>query len=167
MPAGKISYGAFTPGALDIIGGGTSTPRTIKLWDNVIVNNNLSVQSLTVNGTPVTGGGGASSFTPSYQYPSLGAGWNPADVTEGGPPKYYVDPTGRVVLSGGVRDGVANTAIFFVPSNLAPRLRQNAAVGRNAGLNPISLRVNPDGAIFSLLASTNTVNLTFSWHPSD
>ena len=41
--AGKIGYGTFTPNALDIIGGGTSTPRTIKLWDNVTIPGTLMV----------------------------------------------------------------------------------------------------------------------------
>ena len=50
IDAGKIGYGTFTPGALDIIGAGTSTPRTIKLWDNVTVNNNLAVTGSTLLG---------------------------------------------------------------------------------------------------------------------
>lgn len=40
--AGKIGYQTFTSGALDIVGAGTST-RTVKLWDNVTVNNDLNV----------------------------------------------------------------------------------------------------------------------------
>ena len=49
IDAGKIGYGTFTPGALDIIGAGTST-RTIKLWDNVIVNGGLTASGGTVLG---------------------------------------------------------------------------------------------------------------------
>ena len=40
--AGRIGYQTFTAGALDIVGAGTATPRTIKLWDNVTVNGNVT-----------------------------------------------------------------------------------------------------------------------------
>jgi predicted acyltransferase (DUF342 family)/transcriptional antiterminator Rof (Rho-off) len=44
--AGKIGYGTFTVGSLDIVGAGTST-RTIKMWDNVVVSNRFSIGTQT------------------------------------------------------------------------------------------------------------------------
>lgn len=52
--AGKLGYQTITTGALDIIGAGTASgSRGIKLWDNVLVNNTLTV----TNG--VSGGSGS------------------------------------------------------------------------------------------------------------
>lgn len=51
--AGKIGYQTFTSGALDIVGAGTTSGyRSVKLWDNVNVNGNL-----TVNGSIQFGSG--------------------------------------------------------------------------------------------------------------
>lgn len=47
--AGKIGYETFTAGALDIVGAG-GNPRTIKLWDNVIIPGTATVGATTVNG---------------------------------------------------------------------------------------------------------------------
>ena len=44
--AGKIGYGTFTAGALDIVGGGTTgSNRTVKIWDNLQVQTNISSSS--------------------------------------------------------------------------------------------------------------------------
>ncbi|MDX2002956.1 MAG: hypothetical protein SFW35_11020 [Chitinophagales bacterium] len=43
--AGKIGYQLFTTGSLDIVGAGTGI-RTIKLWDNVNVNTNLTMGNI-------------------------------------------------------------------------------------------------------------------------
>ena len=42
IDAGRIGYQSYTVGALDIIGAGTTSIRTIKLWDNVIINGTVS-----------------------------------------------------------------------------------------------------------------------------
>jgi hypothetical protein len=53
--AGTIGYATYTAGNLDIVGAGPTDPgRAIKLWDDVTVQRNLSVNgALTVNGAPV------------------------------------------------------------------------------------------------------------------
>jgi hypothetical protein len=40
--AGKMGYQLFTSGALDIVGAGTS-PRTVKVWDNLTVQSNIGI----------------------------------------------------------------------------------------------------------------------------
>lgn len=89
--AGKIGYGTFTPNALDIIGGGTSTPRTIKLWDNVVVSNAFSPGSYTGllstsgnqfswNGTSNGGNTTITSTTRGYSANNTSLLYNPAQI---------------------------------------------------------------------------------------
>ncbi|MDA1274735.1 MAG: tail fiber domain-containing protein [Verrucomicrobia bacterium] len=53
--AGKIGYETFTAGALDIVGAG-GNPRTIKLWDNVIIPGSATISgAATVGATTVNG----------------------------------------------------------------------------------------------------------------
>jgi Chaperone of endosialidase len=60
--AGKIGYGTFDAGALCIVGAGTAT-RTVKMWDNVTVNNNLTVgSSIGCNYISITNGAQCATF---------------------------------------------------------------------------------------------------------
>ena len=45
--AGRIGYEIFGVGALDIVGGGAVVPRTVKLWDNVVIPGTLTVAGTT------------------------------------------------------------------------------------------------------------------------
>ena len=46
--AGKMGYQTFTTGALDIVGAGTSN-RTVKIWDNLLVGNNVGFGTTSPN----------------------------------------------------------------------------------------------------------------------
>ena len=77
--AGLVGYQALTPGALDIIGGGTvAGSLTVKLWDNVTIPGTLAVAGNTNTGALTA----PSISTPALTvagtrvYPQVNADWN-------------------------------------------------------------------------------------------
>lgn len=66
--AGKIGYGTFTSGSLDIVGAGTAAgSRGVRLWDNVSIANNLSV-----GGGLSVGGSGTNFQNMIFGYSNIG-----------------------------------------------------------------------------------------------
>ena len=53
--AGRMGYQTYTPGALDIVGAGTST-RTVKLWDNVIIQSIITAPTANITTATITTG---------------------------------------------------------------------------------------------------------------
>jgi hypothetical protein len=67
--AGKIGYGVFTTGVLDIVGGGAiGSSRTVKIWDNLLVGSKIGIgianptNTLHVQGNVTIGGSNCSIY---------------------------------------------------------------------------------------------------------
>jgi hypothetical protein len=78
VASGRIGYGLYTPNTLDIVGAGASAnTRQIKLWDNVLVNQNLTVSGSINNvgftnvSNLATAANTLSISTSNYVYPQI------------------------------------------------------------------------------------------------